>query len=126
MSATRSATAPWSAGNINGGIRREGRPGATPTETKRRDMTWMDFAACRGEDPELFQPVGEGGPALIQIQDAKRVCFACPVMFECRDWAMTAPIEFGVLGGLSEAERRLVKRRAARARSRMGESRASE
>jgi WhiB family redox-sensing transcriptional regulator len=80
---------------------------------------WRHRAACRDEDPELFQPIGSTGPALLQIEDARAVCLRCPVREACLNWALTAPIEHGVLGGMSEDERRALKRRAARARSRM-------
>jgi hypothetical protein len=46
-----------------------------------------------------------------------RICARCPVMWQCRDWALANPslAEFGVWGGLSEAERRSLRRRAVRA-----------
>jgi WhiB family transcriptional regulator, redox-sensing transcriptional regulator len=46
-------------------------------------MSWHHDAACRGEDPELFFPIGTTGPALVQLMDAKAVCGRCPVQSEC-------------------------------------------
>ena len=42
-------------------------------------MDWRHEAVCRDEDPELFFPVGNSGPALTQIAKAKLVCNRCPV-----------------------------------------------
>ena len=42
-------------------------------------MDWRHDAACRDEDPELFFPIGNTGPALLQIEEAKQVCRRCPV-----------------------------------------------
>ncbi|MEU3520660.1 WhiB family transcriptional regulator [Streptomyces sp. NPDC006654] len=72
----------------------------------------------REEDPELFFPIGNTGPALIQIEEAKSVCHRCPVMDQCLQWALEFGQTDGVWGGLSEAERRAMKRRAARNRAR--------
>jgi WhiB family redox-sensing transcriptional regulator len=80
------------------------------------DSDWRHRAACRDEDPELFQPIGSTGPALLQIEDAKAVCFRCPVQAACLEWALAVPIEHGVLGAASEDERRSMRRRAARDR----------
>ncbi|WP_103528961.1 WhiB family transcriptional regulator [Streptomyces sp. SM12] len=76
-------------------------------------MDWRDQAACLPEDPELFFPVGESGPARLQVEEAKSVCSRCPVKEQCLEWAMNWPVE-GVWGGLTEEERRAMKRRAAR------------
>ncbi|MFZ3562811.1 WhiB family transcriptional regulator [Streptomyces sp. BH097] len=80
-------------------------------------MDWRFGAACRNEDPELFFPIGETGPALFQIEEAKAVCRRCPVMEQCLQWALESGQDSGVWGGLSEAERRSMKRRAARRRA---------
>lgn len=69
-------------------------------------MQWLDRAACRAHDPELFFPVSAVGPGREQTEDAKRVCRSCPVLLECLEWAITGAVPFGVLGGLSEDERR--------------------
>ena len=79
-------------------------------------MNWSHDAACRGEDPELFFPVGTTGPALLQLADAKRVCARCPVQSACLQWALLTGMEHGVWGGMSEDERRVLRRRAARNR----------
>ncbi|MGW0366163.1 WhiB family transcriptional regulator [Streptomyces sp. NPDC002990] len=81
-------------------------------------MNWRHEAACRWEDPDLFFPVGSSGPALLQIEEAKAVCRRCPVMENCLQWALEAGQDLGVWGGMSEEERRAVKRRMARARAR--------
>lgn len=68
-------------------------------------MEWLRRAACVGEDPELFFPVGTTGPALDDIEAAKRVCARCPVMRECLNWALGSGQTSGVWGGMSEEER---------------------
>ena len=82
-------------------------------------MDWRHEAACLTEDPELFFPIGNTGPALAQIDDAKRVCRRCNVREECLQWAIDAGQDHGVWGGMSEDERRAMKRRAARSRLRL-------
>lgn len=80
------------------------------------DGDWRDRANCIGEDPELFFPVGNTGPSLAQIEEAKAVCRGCVVIDTCLKWSIENGQEFGVWGGLSEDERRALKRRSARAR----------
>jgi WhiB family transcriptional regulator, redox-sensing transcriptional regulator len=80
-------------------------------------MDWRHVAACRDVDPELFFPIGNTGPALLQIDEAKRVCRTCAVMDECLQWALDSGQDAGVWGGLSEDERRALKRRRVRARA---------
>lgn len=82
-------------------------------------MSWHDYAACRGENPELFFPIGSSGPAVQQLQRAKAVCGRCAVQSLCLEWAMLARIHDGVWGGLSEDERRSLKRRTARQSNRV-------
>lgn len=79
-------------------------------------MDWRSRAACLDKDPELFFPVGNTGPALLQIEEAKSVCRRCQVIDTCLQWAIESGQDAGVWGGLSEDERRALKRRAARAR----------
>ena len=42
-------------------------------------MDWRHNAACLTEDPELFFPIGNTGPALAQIERDKQVCARCEV-----------------------------------------------
>ena len=81
-------------------------------------MDWVRQARCKDEDPELFFPVGTTGPAAVQIEAAKSVCLSCQVRPECLEWAMDTGQEAGVWGGLSEDERRALRR--ARRRSQVG------
>ncbi|MFJ2915050.1 WhiB family transcriptional regulator [Streptomyces sp. NPDC087228] len=73
--------------------------------------------AC-ADDPELFFPIGNTGPALLQIEEAKAVCRRCPLplMESCLQGALDRN-ESGVWGGTDEADRRRMKRRAARQRA---------
>ena len=75
-------------------------------------------ARSRAIDPELFFPVGNSGPALLQIAEAKTVCRRCPVVSDCLAWALESGQDAGVWGGMSEDERRALKRRNARTRAR--------
>lgn len=67
-------------------------------------MDWRHSASCRTEDPELFFPVGNDGPALRQIAAAKAVCARCPVREACLSCALLHQ-DFGVAGGFTEDER---------------------
>ena len=78
-------------------------------------MDWRHEAACRDEDPELFFPIGTTGPAVLQIEEAKAVCRSCDVTNDCLNWAIESGQDAGVWGGLSEDERRALKRRQVRA-----------
>ena len=84
-------------------------------------MDWRHQSACREEDPELFFPVGNTGPAITQIEEAKKVCNRCIVKEPCLAWALESGQDAGVWGGLSEDERRALKRRAARNRARLAD-----
>ncbi|WP_210588618.1 WhiB family transcriptional regulator [Streptomyces sp. GESEQ-35] len=81
-------------------------------------MEWLIYAACAGEDPELFFPVGTSGPALRDVAEAKRVCARCPVADECLTWALDNGQTSGVWGGTGEEERRRLLRTSKRAAAR--------
>jgi WhiB family transcriptional regulator, redox-sensing transcriptional regulator len=73
-------------------------------------VSWRDDAACRNADPDLFFPIGEAGPALSQIDQAKRICRTCPVRTPCLAWALENGVGAGVWGGATEEERRVLRR----------------
>jgi WhiB family redox-sensing transcriptional regulator len=73
-------------------------------------MDWRHQASCRDVDPELFFPIGTTGPALAQIEAAKAICAMCAVQQPCLEWALDTAQDAGVWGGLTEEERRAVRR----------------
>ncbi|MGH9022734.1 MAG: WhiB family transcriptional regulator [Acidimicrobiia bacterium] len=69
---------------------------------------WQERANCLGVDPELFFP--ERGAS---TREAKSVCAGCAVRVECLEFALRNHEKFGIWGGLSERERRRIRRRRA-------------
>lgn len=67
--------------------------------------SWREKAACLGLDPELFHP--RKGQS---IAPAKAVCRGCPVVYDCGEHALARREKLGVWGGMSEAERRVLRR----------------
>jgi WhiB family redox-sensing transcriptional regulator len=72
------------------------------------DLGWQDLALCAETDPEAFFPEKGGS-----TREAKRVCRNCEVRAECLDYALRHEIRHGIWGGMSERERRRLKRQAA-------------
>lgn len=79
---------------------------------------WGRRAACTTQDPELFFPVGNAGPALDQIEQARQICQACPVRSPCLEWAIDVGVSDGIWGGLNEQERLSLRRRRTRSANR--------
>ena len=69
---------------------------------------WFDQANCLGVDPDLFFP--ERGAS---TREAKEVCRACTVRLDCLEYALVNGEKFGIWGGLSERERRRLRRERA-------------
>jgi WhiB family redox-sensing transcriptional regulator len=70
------------------------------------ELIWQERALCAETDPESFFPEKGGS-----TREAKRVCLSCEVRAECLEYALTHDERFGIWGGLSERERRRVKKR---------------
>ncbi|WP_419228173.1 WhiB family transcriptional regulator [Gordonia sp. CPCC 205515] len=66
---------------------------------------WQERALCAQTDPEAFFPEKGGS-----TREAKRICQGCEVKSECLEYALHNDERFGIWGGLSERERRRLKR----------------
>lgn len=71
--------------------------------------SWVDLAACREVDPEIFFPVSTTGAALGQIHEAQAICARCPVAADCLNWALRIGQDYGVWGGTTPEERRALR-----------------
>lgn len=69
------------------------------------DTAWMDRAACRGCDPNLWFPERGEDTSL-----AKAVCASCPVAERCLDYALALGEKNGIWGGVAERQRRRMRR----------------
>lgn len=79
-------------------------------------MDWRSQSSCSDQDPELFFPIGTTGPAVEQADAAKRICAGCSVREECLEFAIASNQDAGIWGGLTEDERRTLKRARQRRR----------
>lgn len=77
---------------------------------------WHTEAVCRRDEAGLFFAPSKEPTAsrLSREEAAKRVCARCPVMIACREHALLQPEPYGVWGGLTAAERRVVLARRRR------------
>lgn len=80
-------------------------------KVSRVDADWGDKANCKGVDPDLFFP--ERGAS---TRESKEVCRGCTVREECLEFALVSGEKFGIWGGLSERERRRIRRQRSQAR----------
>ena len=70
-------------------------------------LAWQEQALCAQTDPEAFFPEKGGS-----TREAKRICIGCEVKGDCLEYALGQDERFGIWGGLSERERRRLKRAA--------------
>lgn len=94
----------WFVDPVNLGVPGVRRPGDGEIDNT---LAWQSDALCAQTDPEAFFPEKGGS-----TRDAKRVCTSCDVRGQCLDYALSNDERFGIWGGLSERERRKLKRRA--------------
>lgn len=85
---------------IEGGVLDGGQDAA-------EEPDWQERALCAQTDPEAFFPEKGGS-----TREAKRICSGCDVRAECLDYALAHDERFGIWGGLSERERRRLRRPA--------------
>ncbi|HEV7471407.1 MULTISPECIES: WhiB family transcriptional regulator [unclassified Pseudonocardia] len=69
------------------------------------EQDWQERALCAQTDPEAFFPEKGGS-----TREAKRICSGCEVRAECLEYALAQDERFGIWGGLSERERRRLRR----------------
>lgn len=83
---------------------------ALSVRPSRRDESrnWQDYGNCLGVDPDLFFP--ERGAS---TREAKETCRACVVREDCLEYALANGEKFGIWGGMSERERRRIRRQRA-------------
>ena len=85
---------------------RLGIPGLRPQVVDDDNpLSWQTDALCAQTDPEAFFPEKGGS-----TRDAKRICTTCEVKAQCLDYALQNDERFGIWGGLSERERRKLRR----------------
>ncbi len=66
---------------------------------------WHRLALCRGTDPDRWFP-GRGAPVAAQ----RLLCRSCPARVDCFAASLTNHEKLGIWGGLSERERRMLRR----------------
>ena len=70
-------------------------------------LAWQADALCAQTDPEAFFPEKGGS-----TRDAKKVCGSCPVKQQCLEYALSNDERFGIWGGMSERERRRLRKKS--------------
>ena len=103
--AAAASAAPAASGqDVLGAVRQSdvGLPGLEAEE-----LSWQEQALCAETDPEAFFPEKGGS-----TREAKKICTGCEVKAECLEYALANDERFGIWGGLSERERRRLRRRA--------------
>ena len=93
-----------SAGQLGGG---PGIAGLLGIGLEADAQSWQERALCAETDPEAFFPEKGGS-----TREAKKICTGCEVKAECLEYALANDERFGIWGGLSERERRKLKKRA--------------
>ena len=86
---------------------RLGVPGVRAGVDDDNPLAWQSDALCAQTDPEAFFPEKGGS-----TRDAKRICTSCEVRSQCLEYALANDERFGIWGGLSERERRKLRKRA--------------
>ncbi|MFN8034481.1 MAG: WhiB family transcriptional regulator [Acidimicrobiia bacterium] len=68
-------------------------------------ISWIDDAACKGQNDLFFAPPGERPEArVVRERKARAICQGCVAVASCRSWAREQR-EYGFWGGESEEER---------------------
>ena len=86
-----------------------GVPGVRRPESddEENPLSWQVDSLCAQTDPEAFFPEKGGS-----TREAKKICTSCEVRAQCLEYALENDERFGIWGGLSERERRKLRKRA--------------
>ena len=84
-----------------------GVPGVRQDFGDENLLAWQADSLCAQTDPEAFFPEKGGS-----TRDAKKICSGCEVRDQCLEYALSNDERFGIWGGLSERERRKLRKRA--------------
>lgn len=84
-----------------------GVPGVRQEPGEGDTLSWQTDSLCAQTDPEAFFPEKGGS-----TRDAKKICASCEVRTQCLEYALANDERFGIWGGLSERERRKLRKRA--------------
>jgi len=84
-----------------------GVPGVRQDLEEGNPLSWQTDSLCAQTDPEAFFPEKGGS-----TRDAKKICASCEVRTQCLEYALANDERFGIWGGLSERERRKLRKRA--------------
>ncbi len=95
------------AGSVPGAVAGPGISGLLGIGLESEGESWQERALCAETDPEAFFPEKGGS-----TREAKKICTGCEVKAECLEYALSNDERFGIWGGLSERERRRLRRRA--------------
>jgi len=68
------------------------------------DLQWQDRAKCKGTWTERWYVKADDRPDI--IANLRHTCAQCPVLPECREYALAKPESFGFWGGMTNSERR--------------------
>lgn len=93
----------WFVDPINLGV-----PGVRkPAVADDDPLGWQADSLCAQTDPEAFFPEKGGS-----TREAKKICTSCEVRAQCLEYALDNDERFGIWGGLSERERRKLRKQA--------------
>ncbi|MES2171354.1 MAG: WhiB family transcriptional regulator [Actinomycetota bacterium] len=103
----RSVPEDWFVDPVRLGVPGTGNGGIRPPFEDDNPLAWQSDSLCAQTDPEAFFPEKGGS-----TRDAKKICTSCEVRAQCLEYALKNDERFGIWGGLSERERRKLRKRA--------------
>lgn len=84
--------------------------GSVPDTTSSSETDWRKAAACREEEPEIFFATTLTAAGQRDVEQAKAACRRCLSRDACLQYALDNHISDGIFGGLTEGERKSLRR----------------